>query len=313
MVHILLSQSLSHFSTFSNITLSLCHGWLVDPESSEHATVLHVKMLQLGYVIVWPLHQMCLHSFVTFAALYLGMHYLYVIDTPAKAVSLYLTSTLVSHEYKFVSHLWKILFPLSSCSPSLNMAHQSSTQSSPSVRSVASHRMVAQKGATAITRPFEKHQKVLSQSEAEHPPSSQEPSVIDIDTDINTVSEATVETDKQELGMSIGQSPFQSSHFDSDSRSPPENMAFMLRSWPWTPTNYLFLLSNLSTFYFTTWPPRFTQSYQCHRLPQVCLRFYFVHLWASFHIHCFIQLTYLMPCFTYYCCTIRPQISYRYA
>src|SRR5882672_5316339 len=26
-----------------------------------------------------------------------------------------------------------------------------------------------------------------------------------------------------------------------------------------------------------------------------------VHLCASFHIHRFIQLTYLMPCFTYYC------------
>jgi len=27
---------------------------------------------------------------------------------------------------------------------------------------------------------------------------------------------------------------------------------FLLRSWLWTPTDYLFLLSNLSTFYLTT-------------------------------------------------------------
>jgi len=58
----------------------------------------------------------------------------------------------------------------------------------------------------------------------------------------------------------------------------------LLRSWLWTPTDYLFLLSNLSTFYLTTWPPCFTQSHQYYPDPYslpLLLLFIFVHRFAS--------------------------------
>src|SRR5712672_2434696 len=62
-----------------------------------------------------------------------------------------------------------------------------------------------------------------------------------------------------------------------------------------------FYLSKLSTLYLTTLPLCFSQSYQCHPDPCSLPSPSIVHICASFRIHRFIQLTYLMPCFTYYC------------
>jgi hypothetical protein len=109
--------------------------------------------------------------------------------------------------------------------------------------------MVVEKGASAraISRPLKKCRKSSGMSEAsnnscminffafiflllssllddEERASSPELLVIDVDTDIDSVSKATVETDEQELGMSSGLSPFQFSHFNC--RLPPENVAF---------------------------------------------------------------------------------------
>src|SRR5712675_69840 len=48
----------------------------------------------------------------------------------------------------------------------------------------------------------------------------------------------------------------------------------VLRSWLWTPTDYLFLLSNLSTFYLPFDHPISPSLTSTTQTPIVCLRFY---------------------------------------